>query len=155
MEENAVQLNKDQKRRISAMLCVGCERATAARAVGLTPRDVQAEVERDPEFAKELLRSEGTAELHRMKTVHNAASDEKYWRAATWWIEQKAKKRLARRKGKQVTAVETHDFLSELEDIVFAEMHRDDERDRLLIRLYELAHREDATLEATEEPRQE
>ena len=137
------------------MLCVGCDRATAARAVGVKPRDVQAQVERDPDFAKELLRSEGTAELHRMKTVHNAASDEKYWRAATWWIEQKTKKRLARRKGKQVTAVEIHDFLSELQDIVFAEMHRGDERDRLLIRLYELAHVEDAALEAPEELREE
>lgn len=150
MGEDSVQLDKDQKRLIGRMLGIGCDRDSAARAVGVSVRVLQAEVERDPEFAQELLRSEGTVELHRMKTVHNAASAEKYWRAATWWIEQKAKKRLARRRGKRVTAVETHDFLCQLEHIVLSEVQRDDDRERLLLRLYELHHQDDAALEAAE-----
>ena len=75
-----------------------------------------------------------------MRTVHNAAGDEKYWRAATWWLEQKAKKRFSRCGARQVTTVEQQKYLGELIDVIFSEVTDDEDRERVLARLSEMAN---------------
>lgn len=139
MKKSSSPLTADERELAANMLAVGCDRAAAARAAGVTLQQLHHLIENDPGFAQELRRAEGRAELHRMTTVHKAASDVKYWRAATWWIEQKTQKRLARLRGKKVTAVELQRFIDRLEEIVFSEISEEHHRKGLLLRLYELA----------------
>ena len=78
-----------------AKLCdlvrVGCARGAAAKYVGLTPEQLEAEAAGDDELAKALLRAEGEAVLAYMRNVRKAASDEKNWRTSAWWLEQQAR----------------------------------------------------------------
>ncbi len=78
-----------------AKLCdlvrVGCARGAAAKYVGLTPEQLEAEIARDEALAKELLRAEGAAMLTHMGNVRKAANDEKNWRTSAWWLEQQSR----------------------------------------------------------------
>lgn len=147
----APRLTDQQKGHIYACVSVGCDRAAACKVARCTMRQLRNELEQDTEFSEELLRLEGATELHRMRTLHNAAKEEKHWRAATWWLEQKAKKRFSRRQAKQVTTVELQQYLGEMIDLMFSEVASDEDRDRVVARLSEMAHAIQADLPAEED----
>ena len=69
----------------------GCGREAAAKYVGLTLEQLEAELVRDEKLAKDLLRAEGAAVLSYMGKVRKAADEEKHWRSSVWWLEQQAK----------------------------------------------------------------
>lgn len=121
------------------MVLMGCERASAAQAMRATTAQLQKQIEDDSEFAQELLRSEGMAQFHRIKAVHKAAEDEKHWRAATWWLEQKEKRRRNQASGKRVTSRELQQYLTELIEVIFLNVSCEEDRDRVLMRLAEMA----------------
>ncbi len=138
------------------MVQMGCERASAAQAMRATIVQLQKQMEDDSEFAQELLRSEGMAELHRMKAVHKAAEDEKHWRAATWWLEQKAKRRRNRNSSKPVTTKDLQEYLKELIEVIFTSVNCEEDRDRVLMKLAEMAQMAEAEPDEThEEPQDE
>lgn len=130
----------EEKATLRAMTAMGCDREMAAKGVGWTVGQLRHVLGDDPEFAQVLLRAEGQAELHRMRILHNATKDEKHWRAATWWLERRAQNRYARRISRSVTTVEIQEFIDELVDIVFAEVTREADRERLVTSLAALAH---------------
>jgi hypothetical protein len=77
--------------KLCELVKVGCERETAAKCLGLTLEQLEAEIARDETLAKDLLRAEGAAVLAHMGNVRKAASDEKNWRTSVWWLEQYAR----------------------------------------------------------------
>lgn len=151
MASTAPRLTDQQKGHIYACVSVGCDRSTACKVARCSTRQLRNELKQDTKFCEELLRLEGAAELHRMRTLHNAAGEEKNWRAATWWLEQKTKKRFSRRRAKQVTTVELQQYLGELVDLMFSEVTSDEDRDRVSARLLEMAHAMQTDLPAEED----
>lgn len=139
MPESTPPLTTEQKNAICHMVLMGCERESAAQAMRCSTAQLRQQVADDPEFSEELLRSEGMAEWHRMKAVHKAAEDEKHWRAATWWLEQKSKRRRSQANAQQVTTKELQQYLAELIDVIFSCVKCEEDRDRVLQRLTEMA----------------
>lgn len=130
---------KDHQETVRTMLAMGCDREMAAKAVGWTVKRLRQVLKSDPEFEQVLLRAEGQAEFLRMKLLHVASKDEKNWRAATWWLERRAQKRYSRRTAKGLTTAEIQELIDELVEIVFREVTREDDRERLVTSLAALA----------------
>ena len=151
MPRHSSYITSEQKKAILKMVAVGCERNVAAKAMQVTPSQLRRQLNSDPDFAAELLRNEGAAELQRMTTLHKAGKDVKHWRAASWWLEQKAKKRQARSRAKQVTTREMQAYLAELIDEIFSGVKCDEDRERVLQRLAEMANALDARVEEPDE----
>lgn len=80
-----------ERARLCELVKVGCEREAAAKCLGLTIEQLEAEIARDETLAKDLLRAEGAAVLAHMGNVRKAAGDEKNWRTSVWWLEQYAR----------------------------------------------------------------
>ncbi len=82
-------LGPNKRKRVLALLDMGCSRRAAARAVGCSPTTITRTVQRDPEFAAELAEAESRLETHLLESVRNAAKNDRYWRAASWLLERK------------------------------------------------------------------
>ncbi len=82
-------LTTKQKSEVIAILSVGCPRKTAARYVGCSPAIITRTAEKDPDFAEQLQRAQEHAEIASMKNIHNAAKQERYWKASAWILERK------------------------------------------------------------------
>jgi hypothetical protein len=146
MDRHESCLTDIQKQQLYTCVSIGCDRAAACEVAGCTAQQLQQELELGPEFAEQLLRHEGGAEVLRMRTVHDALADAKNWRAAAWWLEQKAKKRLSRRNARQVSTVELQQYLGELIDLIVSEVRTEEDRERVLARLAEMANAIEADL---------
>lgn len=134
-KENSLVVDKNTLR---AMISTGCDREMAAKGVGWTMERLREILGDDPEFAEELLRAEGQAEYHRMRNLHNATKEEKHWRAATWWLERRARSRYARQ-SRALTTVEIQELVDEMVDMVFLDVTREADRERLVTSLAEFA----------------
>lgn len=84
-------LDPTEQSKVSGVVRLGCLPATAAKFVGRTPEQLEAELQRNEPLARELLQSEAEAVVRHMSNVHKAASDEKNWRTSVWWLEQHAR----------------------------------------------------------------
>lgn len=80
-----------ERTKICDVVKFGCGREAAAKYVGLTLEQLETELVRDEELAKDLLRAEGAAVLSYMGKVRKAADEEKHWRSSVWWLEQQAR----------------------------------------------------------------
>lgn len=80
-----------ERAKICDVVKFGCGREAAAKYVGLTLEQLEAELVRDEKLAKDLLRAEGAAVLSYMGKVRKAADEEKHWRSSVWWLEQQAR----------------------------------------------------------------
>lgn len=84
-------LDPMERAKICDVVKFGCGREAAAKCVGLTLDQLEAELVRDETLARDLLRAEGAAVLSYMGHVRKAASDEKHWRSSVWWLEQQTR----------------------------------------------------------------
>ncbi len=82
-------LDSDKRRRIVALLDIGCSRRAAARCVGCAPSTIARTAQQIPEFRDEVARAESNLEVDLLKSVRNAAKNERYWHAAAWLLERK------------------------------------------------------------------
>lgn len=129
-------LTHDQKRNACAVLLIGCDREAAASYVGCTMADFQRQMERDTEFAAEVLHAEATCELKHMRNVQTAAGEEKNWRASVWWLERHS----SHRGGSTPTVKELKSFLSMLVTIIVEEVRDANDLRRILARFEEASH---------------
>ena len=130
-----------EQAKVCDLVRVGCAREAAAKYAGLTLEQLEAEIVRDDEFAKALLRAEGTAVLAYMGNIRKAASDEKNWRSSAWWLEKQARidKLSGQDRSKLTEAVlETLELFAEL---IVAEVTDLQRRSALLVKLTNIAAR--------------
>ena len=92
-------LDEAKKRQIVAMVTLGYSLRAAARIVGCDPASLRRARIRDPEFARELAAAFGVTEAIALQTVHDAAQQPRYWRAAVWLLERASPEQFARRPG--------------------------------------------------------
>jgi len=139
-DNNSLELTDEQKDHVCGILSTGCDRQTAATAVGCSPTDISRAIQQDELFAERVRRAEATAELHHMRNVHTAARDEKHWRASVWWLERRSPEHYARREPGTVTIPQLQAFVTTLSDALLEVVHDDATRKRLVARLDQLAH---------------
>ncbi len=132
-------LSDEQKQQFCSMLLVGCDRETASKYLGCTPTQLRDELKRNPEFSRQVLRAEGSAEFHQICNLHEATKDSKQWRASVWWLERKAPGRYARRVANAITEAEWQQFLESLADAIVTEITNEADRRRLLAYLARMA----------------
>lgn len=133
-------LTEKQKQEAALVLSVGCDRETAAKYVGCAIDELVESARRDDGFAAALRKSEAGVELAHMRNIQQAAKDEKHWRASVWWLERLAPERFARRDAGVVTRRELAGLLSTIASGIAAEVRHEDDRQRVLDKLTEVAH---------------
>lgn len=82
-------LGPAERRRLIALLEIGCSRRVAARCVGCAPNTIARTAARDPQFAHEIVNAEAKLEVKLLQSISKAADDGRYWRAAGWLLERK------------------------------------------------------------------
>jgi hypothetical protein len=127
----------EQKGQIYGILSVGCDRETAANFIGRSLTDIVRAMRQDADFSASVRRTEAAAELNHMRTVQNAAKDEKNWRAAVWWLERRSPERFGSRGAGTVTTRHLRAFLSLIGDCLNSDIHDANDRERVLARLQE------------------
>lgn len=133
-------LTEEQKREVCTIAAVGCDRQIAARYLGCGVADLQAALEADPDFARDLAQAEAGAELVHMQNLKEAAQEEKNWRASVWWLERRSPDRYGRRDARAVSAAQVQRFVEALAAIIAEEVRHAEDRQRLLSRLDALAN---------------
>lgn len=128
-------LTPEQKRHVCAIAAIGCDRRIAVRYLGCDDRELQAELERDAEFARDLMQAEARAELTHIRNVQQAAQDDKHWRASVWWLERRAADRYGGSAAGSMTPAKARQFVETLATIIAEEVRGEADRQRLLYRL--------------------
>lgn len=126
------------------MLMVGCDRETAGNYLGFSPSQLRNELQQDGDLLREVLRAEAAAVFHQIRNLHEATKDSKQWRASVWWLERRIPERFARRAANAISTTEWHQFLETLAEMVVTEISSEEDRQRLLARLSEIAEEVDA-----------
>lgn len=75
--------------KLVAALSLGADRAVAARYVGLSLAELEQLLAEHDDVLREVLRAEATAELAHLRTVKEAASQAKNWRASVFWLKSR------------------------------------------------------------------
>jgi hypothetical protein len=143
---NEEQLTQWQRAKVCEVILLGCDRTTACNYVGITPGQLQAEMERDEELEKEIVRSEAGAELRHMGNVHKAAQDEKNWRTSVWWLERRSQDRSGGEEGNP-TDEHVAELVDELARIVVEVIEDAALQGRLVDRLHQALAGADEALE--------
>jgi hypothetical protein len=134
-------LTAEQKGQIYGILSVGCDRETAANFIGCSLADIVHAMRQDADFNTSVRRTEAAAELNHMRTVQNAAKDEKNWRAAVWWLERRSPERFGSRGAGTVTTRHLKAFLTLIGDCLNSDIHDPADRERVMARLKEFRDR--------------
>jgi hypothetical protein len=132
-------LTDEQQGRICGILSIGCDRWTAANAVGCLVSDIRRAMQRDSQFADSIRRAEAAAELSHMRNVQEAAKGEKNWRASVWWLERQSPERFGTRGTSIVTPRQLKAFVAILVDCVLEEVHSAEDRVRVTARMRSIA----------------
>jgi hypothetical protein len=82
-------LDHAKRQKIIAMVANGSSRRIAAAYVGCATSTITRSAARDPDFAAELNRAEQNSEIIALRSLHSAARNGRYWRAAAWLLERK------------------------------------------------------------------
>ena len=106
-------MNDTDKAKVTGVLTLGADRATAAAYVGRTLDELHKQVEEDEQFGRDVRQAEAHAEVAHLKAVHDAAGDSKNWRASTWWLQAHHPDRYAR-KPNQVSEQQLNDFVERI-----------------------------------------
>jgi hypothetical protein len=129
----------DAKRNLCLILSLGCDRQAAVKYVGWSFEELRGELLQDAAFAADVRRAEAASEMMHMRNIHNAAQDDKHWRASVWWLERRAPDRYGRRAAESVTPLQLESFLALIVSAVVEEVRATDDQERLLARLQHIA----------------
>lgn len=125
-------LNAAQKQTAISVLQVGCSLRAAARAVGRSVRGLRRECRDDPAFHSELLNALSHAEMRHMKNLYDAAAETRNWRASAWALERMYPDQYGVKRPGTITRAEFVEMLTQLSDVVVAELPAVEDRQRVL-----------------------
>jgi hypothetical protein len=132
-------LDKTKRSEVLAIIAMGCSRRTAARYMGCAVSTIQNTADRNRDFAKRLGRAEKQSELSFLKCIHNAAQQEKYWRAAAWALERLNPEDYTARRPDALTAEQVMDLLARVADIITQGVPMVEQRELMIERVKAIA----------------
>jgi hypothetical protein len=136
MGQKPLILTPEQQKEICDTLASGASRTVAARFAGCHPATLRAEIRRNPEFEKRVIKSENNLETVMLRAIRQATeSDVKHWRAAAWGLERIFPNRYAKRRSDTLTRDQVHEVISEVSEIVASELPVPRFRQRIFHRL--------------------
>ncbi|MDO4549662.1 MAG: hypothetical protein Q4C96_00245 [Planctomycetia bacterium] len=118
----ATVLDWKKQKVILAILSIGCSRRTAARYVGCSPISIQVTANKDPKFKEALAQAENNAEIESMRCIHNAAQQERYWKAATWMLERLNPEDFGKKMPDSLPPAEIAKIITRLAEIIVEEV---------------------------------
>ena len=107
-------LSQNKLDEIVAIAAIGCSRRVAAERSGYTEDDLHETTLQNPEFAARLGEAEHRTEIGLINRIHDAAKEEKNWRAAAWALERINSDDFGRRRPDTITRKQCHDIRSRL-----------------------------------------
>jgi hypothetical protein len=133
-------LDEAKRQQILTLLKIGCSRRTAALFVGCSPSTIRRTALRDPTFAEAINRAEGNVEAVYLERIYKAAKEARYWRAAAWVLERRNPEDYALRHPDAITPKQLRLFITQLIQVIVAEIPAAKHRKHLIERLKELMH---------------
>jgi predicted secreted protein len=115
-------LNEQQQSRVCAILALGGTRRMAVEYAGCTKAQVQAERQKNPFFAERLRLSELRPEIELLRTMFQAATDPKQWRAATWTLERFYPRRYGKQRRDEISSKDLVSFIKRIEAVLEQEI---------------------------------
>ncbi len=140
MPATPLRLTEDQKQDFCLIVSVGCDRETACKYLSCTPAQLYQELKQDNQFAAKLLQGEAASELNHMRNLHNAAKDEKHWRASVWWLERRSPDRFGRRAAGAISQDTLRKVIEQFAEVVVTEISTVKDRQKVLKKLAEIAY---------------
>ncbi len=129
-----IELTAEQQGQVYGILSVGCDRETAANYIGCSLADLVRAMRQDAEFGASVRRTEAATELSHMRTVQNAAKDEKNWRASVWWLERRSPERYGSRSAGAVTTRHLKAYLTIVGESLHNDIRNAEDRERVMAR---------------------
>ncbi|MDO4587370.1 MAG: hypothetical protein Q4C95_08740 [Planctomycetia bacterium] len=116
---------------VIAIISLGCDIDTAAVYLKKNPKDIYREIKNDKNFELEVKQAEKQAEVYLIKQIKDAASSEKNWRAATWFLERLRPNKYGKNKQNRYSVEKIIEFVSILTNIVIDEISNEDDKQRI------------------------
>jgi hypothetical protein len=135
MGRKPIRLTEEQRNTACSALSLGLTRSMAARIADCHPATLRAEIRRDSIFAGRVDQCETKLESLCMKTLREASSETKHWRAAAWTLERLYPNRYAKRGSDTVTFEQARHVMMQVYEIVSAELPVKKFRQRIFDRL--------------------
>jgi hypothetical protein len=105
----------DKKRElVLSIISNGSSLRVAAQSVGCSPATITRTAQRDPNFSSRLDRAEHNLEITALRSIQNAAQQERYWRAAAWILERKNPDDFTIPNPKYVKPEQVHELVSSI-----------------------------------------
>lgn len=133
-----MKLTAKQRGEISGVLAMGGTRATAAHFVGCPLSTLLRAEQADADFATELRKAEGRAEMLQLKNIAEVARERQDWRASAWMLERRYPERYLRRRPDSARLKWLTDTLNLFVELIVAEIDDRPLRERILQRLQEV-----------------
>jgi hypothetical protein len=125
---------------ILRLLPAGGDLISICNFAGVTQARLRLEMKRDPEFEKEVARTEASAELGHMGHIGKAAQDPKLWRSSAWWIERRSRLRAAG-DGRALSEAHSIEMVDELALIIMDEVPKPAVHCRIIERMMAVIER--------------
>lgn len=135
MRKKSNLLDEKQKNEVIAILTVGCSRKTAARYVGSTASAILETARTDTAFAEKLQHAQEQAEIASMKNIHNAAKQERYWKASAWILERKNPEEFRLQSPDTLSAEQVEMIVTYLSRMIVEEIKSPTQRKKILAQL--------------------
>ena len=124
-------LTPDKQIIVIALLSLGFSRRTVARHVGCTHTTIARAAERDPHFAFQIADAEMRADFGALKQVRDASKQDKYWRAAAWFLERRLPDEFGKRPAHSFSGDQVMALLAEVFSYTIGAL-KESEKDRFL-----------------------
>jgi len=130
-------IDPDTKKRLTALLQLGCAHETAAAFCSLSTAEMKEAINADPDWRRDVERSEASCEVSHLSKLQEALQDSKNWRISQWWLESRWPERYAR-KANTVTDDQLAIFVDAIATVLADEIADENERQQVVVRLAEL-----------------
>jgi hypothetical protein len=131
-------VDKEKQDNICAIVAMGCTLHTAADFVGISRRTVTREIQRNPTFAEALRRARSRGEVKLLRSVHEAAVNEGKYSAAIWLLSHCYRDHYYP-KMRGIPAEQVQLLVERLTDTLLDEVRDTVDRDRITVRLKQVA----------------
>jgi hypothetical protein len=122
-------LDHTKRAEVCALVAAGVNVREAARFVGCDRKTIHNEARRNHEFHRQLQQARSQAQVHPLRTMHEAAATN--WRAAAWWLERLAPEAFAQPAAAVLGQREANKFAADLIEIIERVVSNPLERERL------------------------
>ncbi|WP_425396710.1 hypothetical protein [Aeoliella sp.] len=132
-------MTEQQANDFVSVVSTGCPVDTGLDVTGVSAEEYDEITRADGELARRARRAAGLAEFHQLRNIKEAGTDPKNWRASVWWLERCRGDRYLSKPPRTFTQQQVEAFHSDVAQLIDSQVRHQDDHERVLEKLSELA----------------